>query len=103
MKKTLLVLWLAAVHVLVSVVVIMLNLGAAMSGFEPGTKPVSPQRTALLDALARLLLFPIAWAASRLGMPSGLDYLLLFLNGLLWAAVIVVTGTRLRAASAREG
>ena len=39
-RKTLIILGLAVTHAVLSVVVIMLDMGAAMSGFEPGTASI---------------------------------------------------------------
>ena len=101
-RKTLLILGFAVVHAVLTVVVIMLDMGAAMSGFEPDTTPVSPAHGAFLDGLLRVLLFPLTQLAMRAGVPHGLDYLVLFLNGLLWSVVCVIGWTALGHAMERS-
>ena len=66
------------------------SLGAAVSGFEPGSPRASEATIQFFDLLSGALMFPFVSLFAPHGAPWPLTWLLMFGNGVFWAVVIVV-------------
>jgi hypothetical protein len=89
------VLLIAVAHLVVSVALIATAYALGMSRFDTGAPPGLVER--VVEATARVLLFPIVTAclACGLRLPGPAQYLPFLVNGLLWAVVLVRVVPRL--------
>jgi hypothetical protein len=86
-RKLLLVAAFGALYSICAAVAALSAVGAAVSGFEPGTAPASAATVRVLGAFADGLMMPLV----PLFHPRGLwTYPLIFGNGIIWGSVLIV-------------
>lgn len=90
-RKLLFVFVFAMLHTAGTTLLVLLTMGAAMSGFEPGTKPVAPGTWRLLSSATGVLMLPFGAIIGPEGAPGLWGYVLFFANGIVWGTLVLAT------------
>jgi hypothetical protein len=97
MKRQLLFLSVFAVlHTVATVFLGLTAMGAAMSGFEPGTQPVSPETWRVISALTDLAILPFGPLVGPRGAPGLWGYAVVLANGFAWGVLVLACWHALR-------
>ena len=88
-RRALFVVVFALLYTAATIQMMVLSVGAAVSGFEPGEPRASEATTQLFDLLSGALMFPLVSLLPAQGVPFPWAYVLLFGNGVIWAISLV--------------
>ena len=88
-RRALFVVTFALLHTAATIQMMVLSVGAAVSGFEPGEPRASEATIRVFDLLSQALMFPLVSLLPPLGAPWPLTWLLMLGNGVLWAVVLL--------------
>jgi hypothetical protein len=89
-RKEAFVLTFAMLYTIATPLAAVSAMGAALSGFDPGTTPASDATLLFWGTLSKALLFPLVFLFDSRGP---LSYLLIFGNGIIWGSVLVGLST----------
>lgn len=84
------------VYTVGAVFLILTTMGAAMSGFEPGTKPVGPMAWRALSTLTEMVMLPFGPLFTQHGTRGLWGYAIIYANGVAWGTMVLVSWTVLR-------
>lgn len=79
------------VYTVGTIFLILTTAGAAMSGFEPGTKPVGPMTWRVLSTLTDVVMLPFGPLFGPRGAPGLWSYVLFYANGVAWGVVVLTS------------
>lgn len=77
------------VYTIGTMFLIVTTMGAAMSGFEPGTKQVGPMAWRTLSTLSDMVMLPFGPLFGPRGAPGLWGYSVIFANGVAWGTVVL--------------
>ena len=77
------------VYTVATAFLILTTMGAAMSGFEPGTEPVGATTWRILSTLTEVVMLPFGPLLRSRGAPGLWGDALFFANGVAWGALLL--------------
>jgi hypothetical protein len=77
------------VYTVGAMILILTTMGAAMSGFEPGSRPVGPLVWRILSTLTEVVMLPFGPLLLPRGARGLWGYALIYANGVAWGMILL--------------
>ena len=101
-RRVLFVAAFALLYTAAGIYMMVLSVGVAVGGFEPGEPRASEATIQLFDLLSQALMFPLVSLLPPQGAPFPLAWVLMFGNGVLWAVVLLALWSAVSRRAARR-